>query len=326
MASQESVGAFLRSKLGYDDSDALRQLDAIAGQKIARTRFLPDLSAVRGAIQEWMPVFFLPIAQADDPWGLHLRPADVQARRLAVLKAPAPGEFVEIAATPGQVAYLALLGDEGYGNGGKMLSSLPGSVAATNKVFGADFYKVGRHGNFQSGDEPLVMIDAFGGTPAAFATQAALADDDAAALPLWQRGVALGTGSLKLHAGAARALLALGRREDAARHAAQSLDCYHHTAHDVALDDYFEEVRPLLDEFPKQFSEDAAWQLREGDPRKWARRAADLFKHGEPARADKLLNDVCHGTGDYPSALGAFRQHYAALGWDWALALCDLRA
>ena len=69
------------------------------------------------------------------------------------------------------------------------------------------------------------------------------------ALPLWERGVALDTGSLELHAGAARSLLALGRPEDAARQAALSLQCYHHTAHNVDLDEYFDEVFRSIQEF-----------------------------------------------------------------------------
>lgn len=326
MGSAGGIAAFLRGKLGYPDSESLRQLDALAGQKIARASFVPDLDAAAALLEPWMPLSFLPLAQADQLWGLHLRPADVQQHRLALLSGPAPGEFVEVAMSPAQAAYLALLREEGHLNRGKERPALPGSIAAANKVFGADFFRTGRHGSFHSGDEVLAMTQAFGGTPASLYAEASLADDAAAALPLWQRGVALNTGSLELHAGAARALLALGRREKAAQQAALSLECYHHTAHHVDLGEWLEEARPLQDEFPKLFSEDVTWQLHEPDPRKWARRPAELLKQGEAARAEKLLNDVCHAIGDYDTALPAFRQIYTALGWDWALALCDLRA
>lgn len=326
MGSNGSITAFLRDSLDYPEAGELRQLEALGGQTIGGARFLHQLSDARALLEHWMPLAFLPAAESADLWGLHLRPSDVQQHRLAFLAGPAPGEFEEVAATPGQAAYLALLGEEGYLNHGEQRPDLPGAIAAANKVFGADFYATGRHGGFHSGDEVLAMNQVFTGTPASLYAEATMADDPADALPFWERGIALSTGTLELHAGAARALLALGRREEAAREAARSLDCYHHTAHFVDLDDWLEEARPLLDEFPQLFSEDATWQLREPDPRKWAARPAQLLAQGHPARAEKLLNDVCHAIGDYDSALPAFRQIYTALSWDWALALCDLRS
>jgi hypothetical protein len=326
MARNQSIAGFLRDQLHYPASDALAHLDRLAGEKIARAEFLSDLDAARGALKPWMPVFYLPVASTSVGVGLHLRPSDVESRRLAFIAAEAPGQFIEMALSLDQLVYLGLLGTEGYGNSGKMPPSFPDEVAKANEIFGAGFYQPGRHGKFQSGDEPRVMIEAFGGTPEALRNQAVLADDPAEKLKCWERGIALGTESLALYAGAARIHLELGHRREAAECAARSLACYHHTAYEIDLNEYFEMNRPLQHEFPQLFSEDAAWQLQEPDPRNWARRAAELYASGQVARADKLLNDLCHGTGNYTSVLGAFRRHYQALGWDWALALCDLRS
>jgi hypothetical protein len=326
MANPTSIAAFLQQQLHYPDSDSLSRFGELAGRRIGRSRFLADLEAAETQIQPWTPIFLLPVATTAFDVSLHLRPTDVQAHRLAFCTARAAGVFVESALSPQQLVYLGLLGQEGYGNDSKMPSTFTSSVAEANKVFGAGFYEPGRHGKFHSGDEPLVMIEAFGGTPAAFNTQAVLADDPSEKLALWERGIALGTESLAMYAGAARMLLELGRRKEAAERVARSLECYHHTAFEVDLEEYFETARKLLGEFPPLFSEDAAWQLNTPDPRLWAKRAAELFNAGQVERADKLLNDLCHGTGDYNAAVGAFKKHYQVLGWDWALALCALRA
>jgi hypothetical protein len=326
MTKLTSIAAFLQQRLHYPDSDSLSRLGALAGRHIGRTDFLADVTTARKALEPWMPIFFLPAATTAFDVGLHLRPADVRAHRLAFCSAHAPGVFVETALSPEQLVYVGLLGQEGYGADGEMPPDFASSVVEANKMFGAGFYEPGRHGKFYSGDEPRIMLEAFGGTPEAIDTLATLAHKPGEKLALWERGIALDTDSLAMHAGAARVLLELGRRKEAAERAGRSLLCYHHTAFEVDLEEYFEITRDLLGEFPELFSEDATWQLKTPDPRLWARRAADLFAAGQVERADKLLNDLCHGTGDYSSVLGAFRKHYQALGWDWALALCDLRS
>jgi ketosteroid isomerase-like protein len=326
MTSNQSIPEFLQDQLHYPPSGALASLSRLAGEKVARTSFMTSMDEARNALEAWMPLFYLPVASTSFNVGLHLRPADVRSHRLGFVAADGRGEFIEAALSVEQLAYVGLLGTEGYGNGGKMLPSFPSAVAKANEVFGDDFYRVGRHGNFRSGDEPELMIEVFGGTPEALRNLAVLARDPAEKLKFWERGIALHTDSLVMYAGAARVQLELGHRKEAAEHLARSLDCYHHTAYDVDLDEYFEMGRPLLREFPQLFSEDAAWQLQETDPRRWAARAGELFKAGQFERADKLLNDICHGTGDYTAVVGAFRKNYEALNWDWALALCDLRS
>jgi ketosteroid isomerase-like protein len=326
MATKQSIAGFLQDQLHYPASDALARLDQLAGGEIAHTEFLADLDAARDAVSPWMPLFYLPVASTAFGVGLHLRPADVGSRRLGFIAARDRGRFIEVAMSLEQLVYLGLLGDEGYGNSGKMPESFPSSVAKANQMFGANFYKAGRHGNFQSGGEPRVMIEAFGGTVAALFNRAVITRDPAEKLKFWERGIALHTDSLVMYAGAARVQLELGHRKEAAEHLARSLECYHHTAYDVDLDEYFEMGRPLLREFPQLFSEDAVWQLQETDPRRWATRAGELFKAGQFERSDKLLNDICHGTGDYTSLVGAFRKNYEALNWGWAVALCDLRS
>jgi tetratricopeptide (TPR) repeat protein len=326
MAKLTIIAAFLRQRLHYPDSDSLSRLGALAGRHIGRTDFLADLEAARNALEPWMPIFVLPTAATVFEVGLHLRPADVRAQRLAFCCAHSPGVFVETALSLEQLVYVGLLGQEGYGADGNMPPDFASSVAEANKMFGVDFYEPGRHGKFTSGDEPWIMVEEFGGTPEAIDTLAVLARKSDEKLALWERGIALGTDSLAMYAGAARILLGLGRRKEAAERIARSLECYHHTAFEVDLEEYFETARKLLGEFPALFSEDTAWQLNTPDPRLWAKRAAQLFEAGQVERADKLLNDLCHGTGDYTAALGAFRKHYQALSWDWALALCELRS
>lgn len=321
-----SISRFLQEQLHYPPDAALARLDQVAGERIGRTEFLSDMAAARAAIEPWMPLFYLPVASTSDGVGLHLRPADVRTYRIAFCAAQGPGQFIETALSLEQLVYRGLLGQEGYGNGGKMPASFAPSVARANQVFGDAYYQPGRHGEFYSGDESTLMLEVFGGSPEAIHTEAVLAEAPAARLALWERGIRLGTESLALYAGAARVHAELGDRRQAAECVARSLLCYHHTAYEVDLNEYMAFGKPLLHEFPTVFSEDAAWQLQTPDPRLWAKRAHALFEAGQVERADKLLNDLCHGTGDYSAAVGAFRKHYEALGWDWALALCALRA
>lgn len=324
--SPTSIVRFLQDQLHYPASEELQRLDQLAGQRIAETDFLPDLGAARAAIEPWMPLFYLPVASASFGIGLHLRPSDVRSHRLGFCMAEAPGFFVERALSVEQLVYRSLLAGEGDANSISEPQSFAPAAAKANELFGADFYQHGRHGKVDVGDEYRLMVETFGGTPDALYVLATEADDPETALSFWERGIALGTESLVLYAGAARVQLELGRRREAAENVARSLMCYHHTAYDVDLDEYIEFGRPLLDEFPDVFGEDEAWQLRTNDPRLWAKRSHELFAAGQVERADKLLNDLCHGTGDYTAVLGAFRKHYQALGWDWALALCDLRS
>src|SRR5262249_8345294 len=158
--------------------------------------------------------------------------------------------------------------------------------------------QLGRHGDFRAGEQHRIMIEKFGGTVEAFYVEAIVAEGPAEKLKCCERAIELNADNLLIYAEAARAELELGHRRQAAEHVARSLECYHHTAYTIDLDEYFEMGRPLLREFPQLFSEDGAWQLQEADPRRWARRAAELYTAGQVARADKLLNDLCHGTGD----------------------------
>jgi hypothetical protein len=242
------------------------------------------------------------------------------------MRADDEGEMIEIANSLDQFVYRALLEQEGWGNEeGKMLRSFPDSVASANAVFGADFYKKGRHGNFTGDDVEKLMITHFGGTACAFDLRAVLSDSPREKLAQYEKGLAIEPGCMALYVGAVKSLVALNNRRDAAERCARSLDCYHYTAYDADLNEYFELGRSLLKEFPDLFSEDQKWILTEQDPRNWVRRANELFNQGEVERADKILNDTCFGIRNYTGSIGAFRKHYEKLGWDWALALCDLR-
>ncbi len=51
----------------------------------------------------------------------------------------------------------------------------------------------------------------------------------------------------------------------------------------------------------------------------------ELYESGDAELGAKLLSDMCHERADHDSVLPIFRRHFERLGWDWALALCDLR-
>jgi hypothetical protein len=321
------LSGFLQQRLGFQRSKSLEALDRIAGQKFGEAAFYMDLDETRSNLRTWMPLFFLPVATVTFPTGLHLRPSDVAAGRLAFIRSEDGPEFIEIAGSLEQLVYLALLGQEAYGNyQDRVVPSFYDSVAKANRVFGEQFYEKGLHGRFLSDEVARVMIEAFGGTSEAFDFIAVFAETPAEQFKWYERGITIEPNCLHLYAGAVKAMIELNDHRGAAERFARSLDCYHHTAYSTDLAQYFELGRSLMKEFPDLFSEDARWALGEPDPRNWARRAGELFNAGEVERADKILNDMCYGIRDYSGAIGAFRKHYEKLGWEWALALCELRS
>jgi hypothetical protein len=311
--------------MGYADGPPLRALGQLAGRKLGDATFFPDIAEATDAIESWMPLYYLPLGRYNDGLGLHLRPQDVSQGRLAFMWADDEHAMIEIGGSPEQLTHLVLLAEEGLAHEYDDRASLDAAVAEASRVFGPGFHRPGAHGSFKAEDRWRILIDKFGGAPYAFEFAAITADEPQQRLDSYRAGIAAEPGCLRMYAGAVKALVELGRRREAADELARSLECYHHTAYITDLDEYFDLGRSLLGEFPEPFSEDARWTLTEKDPRKWARRAGELFNAGQTGRADKLLNDVCYGTGDYASALPAFRKHYEALGWKWALALCRLR-
>lgn len=320
-----TIGDFLRGSLGYADGPALRALDKLAGRKFGLATFLADMEEARAALEPWMPIHYLPLGRWTDDMGLHLRPQDVQQGRLAVVWADADHTFVEIATSIEQLAHLLLLAEEGQANDLDFRPPLEAALAEAARVFGTGFHRVGAYGSFRADAQWRMLIDHFGGSPYAFDLQAVMEDDPERMLEWYRRGIQSEPGCLLMHAGAAKASMALDRAQEAADHVARALACFHHTAYSTDLTEHFELGRSLLGRFRQSFPEDARWMLENEDPRKWVRRSGELFQGGQAQRAEKLLSDTCYGTGDYDAAIPAFRKQYQALGWKWALALCDLR-
>ena len=326
MSKHDSLSEFFSGRVKAEISGKLDVIDRLAGQAVGHSRFYSGLREVKEKAESWLPIFLLPFGRETFRACLHLQPGAVASGRLAVVRADDDNQLIEIANSLEEFVYRALLEEEGWGNEeGKMLKSFPESVATANAAFGADFYEVGRHGDFRRDDVEQLMISHFGGTAYAFYSEAVFLSSPAEKLSYYEQGIAIAPDCMALYTRAVKALVALDDRRSAAEHCARSLDCYHYTAYDTDLETYFEQGRSLLEEFPDLFSADQQWALTEADPGAWVRRAKELFDRGEVERADKILNDVCYGIGDYTESIGAFRRHYEALGWDWALALCDLR-
>ncbi len=326
MAKSRKLSEFFKDRETPGISQTLKQLDRLAGESIGRSRFYSGVDEVRENIEPWMPLFVLPVAKETFKACLHLRPDEVAKGLLAIVRADDEGDMIELANSLDQFVYRTILEEEAWGyESGKARPSLPNSIAKANEIFGAGFYEQGRHGKFRDDDVERLMIKVFGGTANAFWSEAVLKDTPGEKVPIFEQGIAIEPSSLVLYAGAVKALIELNDRKRAAELLARSLDCYHYTAYTTDIDEYLDLGRSLLKEFPDLFSEDAKWVLTETDPRNWARRAGELFNTGEVERADKILNDLCYGIEDYSKSVGAFRKHYEKLGWDWALALCDLR-
>ena len=326
MSTPILLSSLLNAHVPPEIANKLSLLDRLAGKFIGSANFYADVNEIRDQIENWMPVFFVPIAQEAFRVGLHLRPSDIASKRLAIMRANDDGQMIEIANSIDQFVYRALLEEEGYGNDhGKPLRAFAQSVDQANEVFGPDFYSPGRHGKFSKDAVDQVMVDVFGGTAYAFYVEALFEEDLAKRLPTLEKGIAVEPGCMALYALAVETLLELGDRSQAAKRFAASLECYHHTLYTQDLNELFDRGRPLLDEFPEFFTDDQRWVVNEDDQQNWVRRAAELYKSGDVERADKVLNDLCSGMGDFSASIGAFRKHYEKLGWSWALALCDLR-
>lgn len=85
-------------------------------------------------------------------------------------------------------------------------------------------------------------------------------------------------------------------------------------------------ITPIVLLHPEAFTDDARVQVEawfdDAVATEWAEQLAKTSDH---RRLAKWLNDQAHRAGDYRIPEPSLRMLYRALGWDWALALVDLR-
>lgn len=322
----ESIGAFLSERMRLrTDPQNLERLDRLARKELGNATFF-TLDEARAEIETWMPLYFLPIGTESGFYlGLHLRPSDVKEGRMAIAHIDTDGAMIEVAKSLEEYAFRAVAALEGAVNEMGHLDEFDESVALANEVFGSNFYEPGRHGDFGQGDLEKLMIEVHGGTPYAYNLMAFLADEPAERLRWLQQGIELGAESLHLYASAAEAHEELGDTVKEAAAVVRSLACYHHTAYLTDLDELRDMGRRLLGDLPDVFSDEARRDLTLVSDREWMELVMSLYQTGDVEEATKLLCDMSHEFRDYDSVLEIFRKHYEKLGWDWALALCDLR-
>lgn len=320
-----SLTDFLGSAVFASAPAALADLARLEGRQIDELRLFATIEECAGQLYEHVPLYVLPVGEAAGfPVGLHLRPEDVAAGRLAFVSIQGPGQLIEIASSPRHLAALSLLRVEGFSQETGETDELDDAVAAAAAAFGEDFFAPGRNGRFRSDEAESVAVRRFGPTPSSCTEALLFADDRQERRRIMHEGRAAEPRCMELHMRAALDA-DLGDAERAAA-AALALSCHHHTAFETRLPRFYAAGRALLERVPEAFSETARRDLATADDQERMRWAADEGQRGDLALAVKLLADMCHQRNDYQSALPSIREHFEGLGWHWALALCELRA
>lgn len=322
-----SIAMFLRDEVGLKSApQSLEALDHPTGQKIGNTQFYSGLEECADHLEPWMPIYFLPIGVEACYFdiGIHLRPPDVAAGRLAVISSD-EAQMIEVARSLKDYVFRSVAILEGAVNENGPREAFNESVSRANLVFGENFYEPGRHGEFGEGDVEDLLIKLSMGEPYAYQMLAFFEEDTQEKLRVLEEGVKVEPGCMYLHASAAQAYKELGEDKRAAEAVARSLKCYRHTAYHTDLQEYYEMGRSLLKAQPDIFPGETHWDLAIGDEKERMELVMRLYQNGEVDDATKILCDMCYEFRDYSSVLDILQKHYSKLGWDWALALCDLR-
>ncbi len=301
----------------------LEVLEAIGDRRFGSLRFYPSVQQATEMVDAWMPPFVLPIGAATYRIALQLRPDDVAAGRLSLLEANVDfSTFREVGTSIEQVVYRSLLEAEERAEG-TIDTKLETAARDANELFGDGFYELGR--DLGSTGVEGAMDRAGRAATGDLASLATFADEASDKLAYALRGIELEPASLAMYRRAALALDELGERPRAAELVARSLDCYHYTS-DTTMAEYYELAESLARETPAPFARYAD-DLADPDPRTRLRGAGERWSRGDIVGSEKIVNDVAYDVGpDYgPVTIAALRKHYVALGWRWAVELCDAR-
>jgi hypothetical protein len=321
-----SLGEFLHEQVQLPaPAEDLKRLTALAGEEIGNTFFYSSLDEAVDAIEPWMPIYFLPIGlEASFHVGIHLRPSDVQAGRLAVARGD-DAELIEVANSLGDYVLLCVATLHAVVNEQGPLRAFDESVKRANRIFGDDFYVLERNGDLGRGEVETLLLTEGRGSADAYRVAALNEDDEAARIRIYEQGVEQAPGCLHLHAKLAE--LYHQRKADvrAANALSNALDCYHHTAYFTDLKDFARLGRRIAKAAPETVSESAQRELSASGVKDRTRFALQQADDGNVENSIKLLCDLGHDARNYGAVLDVLREHYKQLDWRWASALCTLR-
>jgi hypothetical protein len=305
------------------DLDDLRRLE---GRNFHELSLLSSIEECRAEMTPATPVYVLPVgAAAGFLIGLHLRPQDVAARRLAFVSIRDDASAIEFAPSPRYLVMLSLLRLEGAALQRGSTGRLDDAVRQSEEIFGKGFFVPGTHGDFVRSQAEEIALAELGPTPAGCLDAAAFAVDARERRERLREGIAADPGCMALRIRLALDYAVSGDDGTAATETVAALECYHHTAYGSDIDRIYDEGRALLQRVPHLFPEVARRDLLTTDEQDRMRWIIELYGNGDAELGAKLLSDMCHERADYDSVLPLFRRHFERLGWDWALRLCDLR-
>jgi hypothetical protein len=324
------ISEFLQNQIGWkSDSPDLQAIDQLAGEEFGNAIFYTDFDDCVAHIQPWMPIYFFPIgSESGFEIGIHLRPSDIASKRFAIIRALDEGSMIEVGLSLHHYIFRCLATYEGYVNEGDSLPSFQASVSLANRIFGKDFYQPGSYGDFFSEEADEVASKIFGKSPFLYHETALFEDDVQNKFKILQEGIAAEPGCMVLYTDAAESYYKLDNYEQAAQMLVKSLKCFHHTAYSTDIEKYYEMNRALLQIVPEAFPEEAIRFLNIIDDRERVLFTGQPYKDGQLVEGAKRLCDLCHYLGNYNNniSFNALRKIYSELGWQWALALCDLRS
>lgn len=321
------VSTLVRDQLGLDYMDEdLRILDRVSGKEIALNVFYDDAKWIRSGqtATYFLTRYFFPVANlAERTVGLHLLPAHVKQGRFVIAQLdPESQQLIEYAHSMPAYLHRVLLEFEAEDE------DIDEALKTVRVLLGEDFYREGYAPLFPD-DVERTMIHNYGGAAVDYrdlALFAKLRKSVSEQVDWLKRGAATVPDCLYFHWELARFCSQQAENILAAQHFARSLSCHHHTGCGLSSEVYYALGDELLRKVPAAFSAAARLDLTLIDVEERMRWVVSLFQKGEIETSLKLLNDFRYdsGTDLHPIMFEFLRLHYERLGWQWALAWCDL--
>ncbi len=224
--------------------------------------------------------------------------------------------------------YRLLLERESYLSSVDEWQAFESDVARVNKIFDPHFYRLGRHGQIKDGAFERQFIRLWGGTAIDFMYLSIYLNEQRWIEAIFKQGLTVSPTCMPLHCVLTEDYAREGRYEAAIDHLNSALSCYQHTRYCTNLAEFYDLGPRLWQQHPILVSDETSLTLRQGDDyQARAKRIVSLCQKGDVANGIKLLNDLSDTVANYqpPVILDFYRTHYQVLGWDWAVALGNLR-
>lgn len=302
------------------------RLARLAGREVGPLRYFTAAES-RAAAERWLPATVVPVGEADERvFALDLQPAEVEADRCSVVEIFGPSELLGTAAGLVEHARLTLAREAARArmeerSDWREVAARPG--AALEPAMGEAVLDA--HA-LPATDEILGWLWAQGARGVHLSLLLRRDEDPAIDYGLAAAAAEANPASLYAQLSASGAAFEADDWAAAAGFSARSLGCQRYLAGGYPLDAAREAAVALEQLVPGSVDPQALAAFCVADTRGLARLVDRAKAEGRLGDAARLALDLGFERGEVARAIDThLRPLFSALGWRWALALCDLR-